>query len=95
MTEKPKCATCAYWEKSGECRRRKPAFGVNEFPPIGPDEWCGEHSEFGEWLKRQGVQADEGCQEHLYLCQCGSIVCKYCGKVAQWVESKQQRGEKI
>lgn len=45
-----RCDTCRFYEApvgvlAGECRRRSPAFGngVNYWPPVAPDMWCGEY----------------------------------------------------
>lgn len=61
--DRPTCKTCLYWDDSpftvgtnqGICRKRppNPARDVNMWggPRTVGGEWCGEHSDFPEYVK--------------------------------------------
>jgi hypothetical protein len=70
---RPTCETCPYWESLdcnlGYCRRRAPRpysdlmseheerFAA-EWPSSTPDDWCGEHPDFPEWIESQRKPID-------------------------------------
>jgi len=50
-TIKRECRTCSFWAErkmvAGECRRHPPIVGVDPFPIVTADSWCGEYREAG------------------------------------------------
>lgn len=62
-----KCSKCRYWRlishKSGygegvigECRRRSPAIGPNQYPATGGDHWCGDFAKDEVFMTIELVQ---------------------------------------
>ncbi len=57
---RPTCKTCLYWceyeedTDFGQCRRYPPALyddeALQDFPETVDDKWCGEHSDFPEYI---------------------------------------------
>ena len=59
--EHPICLTCAYFRPGqpadrGHCQRRSIDASTQRWPSVYPDEWCGEHSEFAEYLEARFQQ---------------------------------------
>lgn len=62
--EQPTCVTCPHWSgdpeatsNQGHCLLNPPQVVVIDdearslWPRVYPDEWCGQHPDFAEWLK--------------------------------------------
>lgn len=67
--EPPKCETCAYWQpanrKLGSCQIRSPHIvEVDDgWPIVKATEWCGEHSEFSDYLAARALWREQEKKE--------------------------------
>lgn len=60
--ERPTCRTCPYFlpdkePMPGDCRKGPPD-REGDWPPVLPDEWCGEHPDFPLYLASQAAQCE-------------------------------------
>lgn len=48
---RPRCETCVYYARAGECRIDPP--GARGFPKVTAQHWCGRHHLFREWWEAE------------------------------------------
>lgn len=68
MKDKPTCGSCPYYDLEGACRRHAPIWlyrgnrpfnDIDNEPRMDHHYWCGDHPDFGAYIRDQRVQSDE------------------------------------